>query len=666
LARATVDLASDHSAPEASPRRATDHRRPDGASPSTARWRAGALRLVEAFGIAVAALLIVAWLYRLWDRSLSLPFENVYDARQTGAAVKAILEHGLFSPNPDVGAPFGKPRFDWPVAGELLQRSAVLVLGLFSDRFGVVMNTYYLLGFAVVAAITHLVMRALRFDMWISGAVALLYAFLPFHFFHGQGHLFRSAAFSAPIAGLILLSVLAYRRTLLVRADAESTSLESLRANIRWGRVAGLVALTAVVGISETMTTFFTAFALLVAAAVVSVRDRSAGVLVPAGLVVLTLGFVYGIALLPNVVYWQEHGRNESAVARIAAEQEIYGLQPSQLVLPIPQHRLDALRSVQEEARHRSPIQSEGGQNLGMVGAAGLIVALFGIVARGIPYRSRAPVQDRDQLGRHAGLLSLICLLLGTVSGFAMLASLAGFTQLRTWNRIVVLIGFFALVVVAIGCERVVGWLRRRVGSRGLAGCVPAALAIGLVAFGLWDTALPVRMDQDGQRQTTESVQQLVARMERRLPADAAVFQLPAIPYPEYRKRVGRVFDYEGLLPQLWSRDLRWSYGGNKGRPEADWQQQIDVARPDRSLPGLVGLGFDGVLLDTFQYPTTDAAPVDALQAALGPPDLTSADGARWLFWDLRDYAERSGTSPAEQRDAARALVGDLFEQLPR
>ena len=46
------------------------------------------------------------------------------------------------------------------------------------------------------------------------------------------------------------------------------------------------------------------------------------------------------------------------------------------------------------------------------------------------------------------------------------------------------------------------------------------------------------------------------------------------------------------------------------------------------------------------------------LTAALGKPQLTSASG-RWLLWDIRPWAERTGLTNAEARAAARRLVGD-------
>jgi hypothetical protein len=174
-----------------------------------------------------------------------------------------------------------------------------------------------------------------------------------------------------------------------------------------------------------------------------------------------------------------------------------------------------------------------------------------------------------------------------------------------------------------------------------------------------------VRLDQEEQRPTTEAVQGFVADVEDRLPAGAEVFQLPVIPYPEYKKTYGRVFDYEGLLPYLWSRDLEWSYGVHRGRPEADWQRNVDSADPAETLAGLRGLGFDGIVVDSYQYDDGGTAAVGSLEQALGPPEVTAGDGPRWRFWDLRGYGERAGLDEAQLRDAAEGLAGDLVDELP-
>jgi phosphoglycerol transferase len=156
-----------------------------------------------------------------------------------------------------------------------------------------------------------------------------------------------------------------------------------------------------------------------------------------------------------------------------------------------------------------------------------------------------------------------------------------------------------------------------------------------------------------------------VTRIEHELPSGAAVFQLPVIPYPEYLQHYARVYDYEELLPYLWSTDLRWSYGATKGRPVADWQQRVNSADPAQSLAGLVGLGFDGILMDTYNYDDGGAAAMASLVPRLGQPSIVGGLGGRFRFWDLRGYRADAGLSDAAVRNAARGLVGPLLARLP-
>ena len=67
------------------------------------------------------------------------------------------------------------------------------------------MNLYYLGGFGVLAVVTFLVLRHLRFGYLVAAVGALVYTFLPYHFVHGEVHLYRSTYYSAPLACLLLV-----------------------------------------------------------------------------------------------------------------------------------------------------------------------------------------------------------------------------------------------------------------------------------------------------------------------------------------------------------------------------------------------------------------------------------------------------------------------------
>src|SRR5882724_2619985 len=92
-------------------------------------------------------------------------------------------------------------------------------MSLFSKDYGLIMNVYFIGGFVVTAAVTFLVLRHLRFSFPASAVVAILYVFLPFHFFHEQSHLFRSSYYYAPVACLVLVWAMQWRERFLVDPD---------------------------------------------------------------------------------------------------------------------------------------------------------------------------------------------------------------------------------------------------------------------------------------------------------------------------------------------------------------------------------------------------------------------------------------------------------------
>ena len=81
------------------------------------------------------------------------------------------------------------------------------------------MNLYFLGGFGVLAAVTFLVLRHLRFGYVVAAIGALIYTFLPYHFVHGEGHLYRSTYYSVPWPVCCWCGRRAWRSRFLVDPD---------------------------------------------------------------------------------------------------------------------------------------------------------------------------------------------------------------------------------------------------------------------------------------------------------------------------------------------------------------------------------------------------------------------------------------------------------------
>ncbi len=395
---------------------------------------------------------------------------------------------------------------------------------------------------------------------------------------------------------------------------------------------------------------------LLSSAVVMAIRFREpARLLVAVGLIGV-MGITFGILSYPTLNYYRAYGTNEQAARRLVTESELYGLKLSRMLTPQGGHRLQVLSDIGTRAQDQSVVRSEGGQALGFLGIAGFLGALWGAFS-GRWRRERPdtrPGWDRSALREEATTFTLLALLFGTIGGLSILVSMAGFSQIRVWNRIVLLIAFFAMVVVLMWSEQFAAWVRGR-SKRPQA--VLGAVAVAVLAFGLWDSIPPQRHSYAEIEAQHANDRAFLSEIEAIMPDGAKILQLPIIEFPEAQP-VGKMEDYDHLRAYLADDgSLEWSYGSIKGRPDAQWQITLrDKVGPVGAMPAIVGLGFDGIWIDTYGYVGKEDEVDDIVEAAGGDP-LVSPDG-RFLFVDLTGYQERTGLTDAEARQAAIDLLG--------
>jgi hypothetical protein len=139
------------------------------------------------------------------------------------------------------------------------------------------------------------------------------------------------------------------------------------------------------------------------------------------------------------------------------------------------------------------------------------------------------------------------------------------------------------------------------------------------------------------------------------LPDGAMVFQLPVIRYAE----AGPIIDsgdYDLMRPFLSTHDLRWSYGGIRGR-ESEWQQRLNAKPIPEMVDDIIAAGFSGILVDTYAYAERAAALSEELTAVTGSEPVASSTG-RWLYFDLADSVDEfERTHTESEREAQRAAV---------
>lgn len=580
---------------------------------------------------AASLALLVGWVVlRYWEVRWGVPVVYDRDGLFHLAMVQNLLESGSWSDSPRTGAPFGGSLADFPLGGERLHWMGLGILAHLSGRASTALNLWLLLSFPLVAAVAQPCARRFGLGRVASLVVAVCFAALPYHFSRSHGHFLRVAYFGVPLGALACWWLFQPSRW-----DGK-----------RW---AGLAAIGVVLGCADTQHAIFTCVLFGVTSAIVALQRRTWTPLV----LTLALCTVSATTLvvnnLPYLERRAEDGPNGVTAKRVVSEQERYGLRVAQLLLPATGHRIDALSAFKKRSRKETLAPSEDGQSLGLLASFGLVasvLSLFGLVAR----RSD---DDADLSLPRLGVLNLTAILFATGGGLAYLLSLGGLTMLRTWNRISIFIAWFSLVA-AVGLLE--PWWSREGGR--LRGPVRVWVGAGLVGLlALTDQTTDTHQrDRDRIAERWDADRKTFAELETKLGPDAAVFQVPYMAFPEPPDRE-RMRAYAPLMPYVHTSQIRWSYGGVKGRPEGNWQRDLQHLPVSTQTALLASAGFSAILLDRFGFEDRGRALAKELDR-LGLPRIPGGD-RRFRAFDLRPMLRKGGKSrlsPIEPEALAQAV----------
>jgi phosphoglycerol transferase len=550
-----------------------------------------------AYALLAAALAAAASVsvLRIWRADLTVPLDYSGDANFTAAVVKHVVEDGALWENDELGAPRGQELYDFPVwAGDNVQLALVRAIGLVVRDPVVALNLFYLLTFPLAALTAFLVLRRLRVGLPGAFVASVLFALLPYHFLRGQDHLFLAAYWAVPLGCFLVLSVL---------ADIPLVS------PFRSRRTLAILAACVVIGAAAVYYAAFALVLLALAAVLAAVARRSLRPLATAAVLGAAIVASLVVSFAPAVVDRLREGSNP-AIERYPFETEVFSLRPLQLVLPVREHRLEPLADLKRRYEEQVGVTEASFATLGLVGSIGL-AALFGALLLSA-VRTGAP--RGDPLFRYAAVSAVFALLFAMTGGLAPAVSFLISPQLHAWNRLSVFIAFFALLAVALLLDR-------------LRGRTAWAVAAALLVVGVLDqTTGSMTPRYDEVAAEWRSDEDWVEQVEEALPEQAAVLQLPYVPFPS-SPPVARMVDYDHVRPYLHSDDLRWSYGAMKGRPE---DVGDDVTAPAQAE----ALGFGGVAVDRFGYADNGAA-VEAQLRELSTREPIVSPNGRLAFYGL-------------------------------
>ena len=558
----------------------------------------------------------------LWKMDAQVPiFGADGDAGYYLATVKDVVEHGWFWHNPDLGAPFGQDNYDFAAPfGDVAHYVIVVALGLVLGDPVVVFNAFFLVCFPLIAVVSYAVLRDLGAARAAALVAGLLFTFLPYHLLRHQGHLFLTSYYSIPL-GVWLVVTLAEGRTLLAR-----------RAPRR--RVIAVVGACLVVGAASNYYAIFALLLLVTLVPVAALALRSWSVVRQGAAVTAVVLASFALCHSPAIVYPLIHGANDTVGARAPAESELFALSLAHMVIPRPEHRIERLAVRGRAYDVSSPLpRGEGFSSaIGTVATVGLAIALVVLLTTGLG----AAASVRRRRIAAAGAAALVAFVVGTMGGGSTLIAYELTAQVRAWNRLSLVIAFTALLTIALVLTGLGERWRARGRPRWLLGVLAAVVGVVGILDQTSPTDAPAYAALGAAWRADDA---FVAAIERRLPADADVVQLPYMSYPE-NGPISAMADYDQFKGYLHSHDLRWSYGAVRGRA-GDWMAQHRLLAPERLATAAAAAGFGGLYLDRAGYADGGAAAAAALEQLAGPGNSSVSASGRLQFFDLRPAAER-------------------------
>lgn len=525
----------------------------------------------------------------LHQTGLAIPVTHDGDGLMMLQWIDAMVRGEGWMGDSRVGLPGRQDLADYPRA-DLLHLAALQALCRLASDPSVVMNLALVADFPLIVLSAHLAFRWLGIGPWVSGALATLFACLPYHLSQ-VNHLFLAGYFLVPWQ---LMPALALARSV----DAKSAESNQ----VRWWDP--LVAFAG--GLAGLYYAWFASF-LVVAAAARSGLCRNSFRPLVAGLALsFAAGLGCAIGYLPTA--YRQDGLNPMVGARLPLESEVFALKPLNLLLPSEGHPTGLGIFRREFNGPHRPLHEAETYSMGACATAGAMLALVAVVTgkRGGPLES-------------AGFLILMLLALSVPGGLGSAAAYA-MPGIRVLGRAGLPIAFLGLVATAFTL------------MPGLAGrgALQVALSVVLVAVGLADQRCkPTAANPTERARDWEVLREFGTEIGHRAGAEARHFQLPHLGYPESLPP-GSMGPYDHFAAPLHMPGGRFSFGGITNRPAEAWCRWVASLPPRKMVSLLASEGWRGLWIDLrgVDKPMETRAVFEQL---LGPP-LESRGGGRVWF----------------------------------
>ena len=508
------------------------------------------------------------------------------------------LNEGWAIDNPRSGFPFGSNHFDFPIP-EFLELITLKFYTLFSFSTVQIIYLFYLTGFFLCFISSYITLRIINLNHILAFTCAIVYDFVPFHFLRIH-HLFYTWYFIVPI--YILLAYRLYFQQEYVQRKI----LFYFFSLVLLGMTGVYYALFGMITLSTAM--------------LCRVIKNHAISTIKIG-VFLNIGVILGIILAtsPYLLHKLNTSSTPSAISRSPIESELYGFKMAQLLLPQNQHHSHKLRNFKAYYNQAFFLNNENSlSSLGLISAIGFVIALISILFKLCNV-------DIDPKIQFFSLLTLLYFLFGTIGGLGVIFSIIITPMIRCWNRISIFINFTTLVIFFIYLQKILENFIKN--HRPKLPTLPYYItSILLITLALYDqTPAGIYSSITENQKIYQIDKNFIETIEHSVAPNSAIYQLPYMQYPEV-PNLHQLEAYDLLSGFIFSKTLKWSFGGMKGHEGDLYYQQLAKKTLQEQIDIIKKMGFSGIYIDLRGYEDHGKEIQSLLFKLLGNPLLKRED----------------------------------------
>lgn len=567
---------------------------------------------------------------QIWNMRFSIPLNYQGDGLYVGYNVKTIQETGWWFENSRVGAPFNGTMYDFSsLYFDSLSFFILKIIVLFIKNWGKTINTFYIFLFPITALTSHYTMRKLNVNFYTSMLSSIYFTFLQYRFLRGTAHIFLSAYYLIPLVTLLFYWLYTDDNVLTIEKDFFHNKKNIFS-----------IVLLILLSLSGIYYTFFSCFFVIVIFLIKVNKYNIKQFLKKFVLSFSIIGITMFLAYIPAILYKLKVGINEESPLRYVSETEFYALRISRLFIS---QKLFYLKGQYFEKVQKNILNylnflknSEGMEYLGIIAIIGFFYLLWVLLKR---------KKEDNELINLLAILNITGILLAVASGFATMFAIFVSPQIRAYNRISVFIAYFCILAISIKIDNLLKEKNKKTWY---------PLVLVLFLFSIWDqipSSSKITYTDSSQKYKKEfdSDKTFILKIEKILGKDGMVFQLPYFKFPE-TGNIKDLGDYELFKGYLFSENIKWSYGGYKGRESDLWNRYIVSLPINEMLEKISIVGFNGIYIDRKAYTVDEYTKLENEIKNIIKEEAYVSDDKKLVFFNLMNFSNSLKNKYSEEQ----------------